>query len=78
MLDLVVRNALVHDGSGMPAYRGEIGVLLYNGGHETYYVKHEDRVAQMLVVPIPIVELLEVDALTPTLRGESGFGSTGQ
>lgn len=61
-----------------PDYRGEIIVLLYNGSHETYYVEHEQRIAQMLVVPVPLVEMVEVESFPPTRRGEAGFGSTGQ
>ena len=58
-------------------YRGEIKVLMYNGGHETYYIEHEQRIAQLLVVPLPHVEMKIVTSLEPTARGEKGFGSTG-
>jgi len=37
-----------------------------------------DRVAQLMIVPHPKVEFIEVDELTDTDRGEGGFGSTGQ
>lgn len=59
-------------------YRGEIYVLLYNGSHETYYVKHGDRVAQMLVVEIVPTAVVEVQEVSDTERGGSGFGSTGR
>lgn len=61
-----------------PDYRGEIKVLLYNGSHETTYIEHEQRIAQMLVVPLPEVEMVEVEKLPASGRGESGFGSTGR
>lgn len=60
-----------------PDYRGEIMVLLYNGGHEAFYVEHGTRVGQMILLPyksFPYTEVLEVDS---TERGDKGFGSTG-
>lgn len=60
-----------------PDYRGEIMVLLYNGGHESHYLKHEDRIAQLVVVPVTPIEILEVNELSTTGRGAAGFGSTG-
>lgn len=61
-----------------PDYRGEIMVLLYNGGHESYYVQHEDRIAQLVVLPCSQVEVSEIHVLDETLRGDAGFGSTGR
>lgn len=61
-----------------PDYRGEIMVLLYNGGHESYWVQHEDRIAQLILFPAVFPQVTEVKELTKTLRGEAGFGSTGR
>jgi len=62
-----------------PDYRGEVLVLLYNGGYESYYVKHEDRIAQLVVLPTPEVTILERTEITaPSTRGTAGFGSTGR
>ena len=62
-----------------PDYRGEIMVLLYNGGHESYYVRHEDRVGQLIALPALIMRMMEVDDLPlNTSRGDKGFGSTGR
>lgn len=58
-------------------YRGEIKVLLINHGRETLELRRGDRVAQLVVVPIAEQELVEVDELPPSVRGEGGFGSTG-
>ena len=58
-------------------YRGEIGVILINHGHETFMVKPEDRIAQMILSRVIKVELEEVDLLSNTQRGKDGFGSTG-
>lgn len=61
-------------------YRGELMVLLYNGGFETYYVQHGDRIAQLLVTPAIISQVFvaEIEELTSTERGNKGFGSTGR
>lgn len=61
-----------------PDYRGELKVLLYNGHHESYYVKHEDRIAQIVLLPALAPNMQEIQDLSNTLRGEAGFGSTGQ
>lgn len=62
-----------------PDFRGEIVVLLYNGGHESYYVRHGDRVGQLVCLPCAIVEIQELPNLKlDTPRGDKGFGSTGR
>lgn len=63
-----------------PDYQGEIKILLYNGHHESYYVKHDDRIAQLVVLPIPpLFQVTETLNLPETsLRGSAGFGSTGR
>lgn len=60
-----------------PDYIGEIKVILFNGGMEPHYVRHGDRIAQALIVPLTVCKLIERPALPPTERGERGFGSTG-
>lgn len=60
-----------------PDYRGEIKVLLYNGGFRSHYVQHEDRIAQLVVVPVTPIVVQSVEVLSETNRGERGFGSTG-
>jgi len=49
-----------------------------NGSHERKTVRAGDRIAQLLIVPIIRLELIEVDALPETERGANGFGSTGR
>ena len=61
-----------------PDYTGEISVLLYNGGYDPYYIEHEHRIAQLIVVPLPFITTRLVDELPNTERGVSGFGSTGR
>lgn len=76
---LAVRSIFVTNAPGVidPDYTGEIKVLLYNGGFEPHYVKHGDRVAQALLVPLTICDVVEVEKLPETVRGEKGFGSSG-
>ena len=59
-------------------YRGEIGVGLYNLSSDEYTVKPNDRIAQMVVMPVCMVETEEVETLDETERGAGGFGSTGK
>lgn len=61
-----------------PDYRGEIMVALYNHSNETYTVKKNERVAQIVIVPFLSVEFNKVTELTNTERGVKGFGSTGK
>ena len=58
-------------------YRGEVQVLLVNHGSESVELRRGDRIAQMVVVAVPEVELIEAFELPATARGEGGFGSTG-
>ena len=59
-------------------YRGEIKVILYNHGNKEFIVNNEDRIAQMVLVPIIKANFEEVENLPETIRGEGGFGSTGK
>ena len=59
-------------------YRGEIKVILYNHGDKEFIVNNEDRIAQMVLVPIFKATFEEVNELPETIRGEGGFGSTGK
>ena len=59
-------------------YRGEVQVVMINLGNTPYEIKKGMKIAQMLIQPISEVEVIEVEDLDDTLRGEGGFGSTGQ
>ena len=59
-------------------YRGEIKVILFNHGEKDFIVNNEDRIAQMVLVPIIKATFEEVENLPQTVRGEGGFGSTGK
>ena len=58
-------------------YRGEVLVKLTRDDGGVLFFTHGERIAQAMIVPIPRVELIEVDDLDETERGASGFGSTG-
>jgi len=58
-------------------YRGEVQVPLINLGRKAFTVERGMRVAQMLILPVPKVRLVEVDELDKTKRGTRGFGHTG-
>ena len=60
-------------------YRGEVCIILDNmDSFDRSLVKNGDRIAQMLVVKDPDVELVQVEDLSETERGTGGFGSTGK
>jgi dUTP pyrophosphatase len=58
-------------------YRGEVMVPLINLGRAAFTVERGMRIAQMLVLPVPPMTLVEVDELDDTPRGSGGFGHTG-
>lgn len=76
---LAKRSVFVANSPGIidPDYRGEIMVLLYNGSHESHWVQHEERIAQLVIMPAAEAVLYWVPELSRTERGEAGFGSTG-
>ena len=59
-------------------YRGEIKVVLHNDSEYVREIKPGERVAQMIVIPYPKVSFIEVEELSDTVRGKSGFGGTGR
>lgn len=61
-----------------PDYRGELKVLLYNGGPTTQYVQHGMRIAQLILVRSEYAQVVEVEELSASDRGNQGFGSTGR
>ena len=59
-------------------YRGEIKVIIYNHGNNDFVINNGDRIAQMILMPVVKMELEETNNLPETIRGKSGFGSTGK
>lgn len=59
-------------------YRGEVGVILINHGHEPFVIKRGERIAQLVIARHEQATTLEVSTLDETARGAGGFGSTGR
>jgi len=58
-------------------YRGEVKAILINHGKAPFEIRRGDRIAQMVIAPVPDTEIFATDNLEETDRGEGGFGSTG-
>ena len=58
-------------------YRGEVQLAVVNLGRDPATIRHGDRIAQMVVQPVPRVRLEEVDELPASTRDAGGFGHTG-
>ena len=58
-------------------YRGEVKIILANFTSEPKQIHHHDRIAQLVIMPVVRVNLLEAD-LSETSRKQNGFGSTGR
>jgi dUTP pyrophosphatase len=58
-------------------YRGEVGVLLINHGHEPFAIEPLTRIAQVVIARVERATFREVSELDETARGSGGYGSTG-
>lgn len=58
-------------------YRGEIGVVLLNAGDQHVRIRRGDRIAQLVVQRFATADLVEVERLPGSHRGDGGFGSSG-
>ena len=69
----------IHIGAGVidPDYMGEVKVAMFNLGLQPVEFKKGDRIAQLILERCEVPDVLEVDILVSTSRGDSGFGSTG-
>jgi len=60
-------------------YRGEVRVLLLNTDPaETFRIAVGDRIAQLVISPVAIADVVEAEALRESARGDGGFGSSGR
>jgi len=59
-------------------YRGEIGVILINHGHEQVYLERGERIGQLVLNKVEQINWESVLVLSNTTRGTGGFGSTGK
>ena len=60
-----------------PDYRGEVRIIMQNTGTAPVVLRRGERVAQLVFARFEALEVVEVDELTDTARGDGGFGSTG-
>ncbi|CAB4374815.1 unnamed protein product [Rhizophagus irregularis] len=75
---LALRNSIDCGGGVVDAdYRGPVGVILFNHGEVDYQVNEGDRVAQLVLERICTPDVVEIEELDETERGNRGFGSTG-
>lgn len=58
-------------------YRGELKVILINLSNEVQTIEPGDRIAQMVIQQVAMVDLVEVEVLNDTQRSAGGFGHTG-
>ncbi len=59
-------------------YRGEVKVVLINLSDAPFRIEKGMKIAQMLIQPLSVVNIVETQELDDTSRGEGGFGSTGK
>lgn len=59
-------------------YRGEVGIIVRNLGREPCMLRKGQRIAQGVIVPVARAEIVEMDFLDESIRGEKGFGSSGE
>lgn len=75
----ISKAGLAHMGGVYDAgYRGEYNTLLVNLSDKPYTFEEGDKVSQLVIMPVEIVELKEVAELSESARGEGKFGSTGK
>ena len=74
---LMVKNGILTAGTIDSGYTGSINVTLFHFGEESIKIKPGMKIAQLVIYPIITPELVQVDKLEETERGDGGFGSTG-
>ena len=58
-------------------YRGEVGVILINHSENNFEIIRGMRIAQIVFIELPKIEIVESQSLSKTVRGKGGFRSTG-
>jgi dUTP pyrophosphatase len=58
-------------------YRGPVGVVMFNFSDKDFQVAQGDRIAQLIIEKIAMLDIVQVEDLDNTDRGAGGFGSTG-
>ena len=74
---LNVKYGITSEGVIDAGYTGSIVVKLYNHGHAAVPIAKGQKISQLVLLPIITPDLVLVDGLEGTERGNGGFGSTG-
>lgn len=75
----ISKTGFAHTGGVFDAgYRGEYNTLLVNLSDKPYTFEEGDKISQLVIVPVVIAKLKEVNKLSESARGEGKFGSTGK
>ncbi len=61
-----------------PDYRGELLVALINLGRDSVTIARGERIAQLVFARFEVLDVVEAEAVSTTVRGSGGFGSTGR
>ena len=75
---LNVKHGILGEGVIDAGYTGSIRVKLYNHSGERYYIRRGDKITQLVILPVILPDLNQVEKLDDTERGCGGFGSTGR
>lgn len=75
---LNVKHGITSEGVIDAGYTGSVAVKLYNHGEKSVDISRGEKISQLVIIPVLLPELEEVDALEETERGDGGFGSTGK
>ena len=75
---LNVNDSIVGEGVIDSGYTGSIKVKLYNNSSSVKSFMKGDKIIQLVILPIPEVELFTVERLPESVRGDKGFGSSGR
>lgn len=77
---LAIRRIRTHAGVIDPGFRGELSIVLENDNIDHYHVEAGDKIAQLVIVSVAQLPLVEHDGLgnEETARGRGAFGSTGK
>lgn len=74
---LMAKEGITCRGTIDSGYVGSIRAVLFNHSRENVYIRKNQKITQLVILPIITPELELVDSLEDTERGEGGFGSTG-
>jgi dUTP pyrophosphatase len=58
-------------------YTGEYGVIVLNTGDEDFEIRAGDKIAQVVIAPVAVADIEEVEELGKSARGDGAWGSTG-